>query len=56
MESEEHEKFIYWCKRMYDDNCDERWEHGLKPYKHFEVYYFTHLKWLKKQYKDESTQ
>jgi len=52
MESEEHEKFIYWCKRMYDDNCDERWEHGLKPYKHFEVYYFTHTRWLREQYEE----
>ena len=53
---EDLDKFIIWCRNMYDENCQERWEHGQKPYRQFEIYYTRHFKWLQKQYKDESTQ
>ena len=54
----DNQAFIAFCHWLYDENCHERLEHGQKPYKHFQVYYTTHLKWLKKTYKerDESTQ
>ena len=52
------DKFIIWCRNMYDENCKERWEHGQKPYKQFEIYYTRHFKWLQQQYKEsnENTQ
>lgn len=50
------DNFIIWCRYMYDENCKERWEHGQKPYKQFEIYYTRNFKWLKDKYKDESTQ
>ena len=44
--------FMDFCRWLYDENCHERREHGQRPYKHFEVYYFAHTKWLKKQYEE----
>ena len=40
------DKFIIWCRYMYDENCKERWEHGQKPYNQFEIYYTRNFKWL----------
>ena len=48
----DNKEFMYFCKWLYDENCHERSEHGQKPYKHFEVYYFTHTRWLKEQYEE----
>lgn len=44
--------FMDFCRWLYDENCHERSEHGQKPYKHFEVYYFAHTKWLRTQYEE----
>ena len=44
--------FMDFCKWLYDENCHERSHHGQEPYKHFEVYYFVHTKWLRKQYEE----
>ena len=48
------DNFISWCRNMYDENCKERWEHGQKPYKQFEIYYTRHFKWLQQQYKESN--
>ena len=53
---EDLDNFIIWCRNMYDENCEERWQHGQKPYRQFEIYYTRNFKWLKDKYKDESTQ
>ena len=47
----EKTEFKSWCRLMYDENCQERWQHGQNPYKNFDTYYTKHLKWLKEQYK-----
>jgi len=44
--------FMDFCRWLYDENCHERREHGQRPYKHFEVYYMTHTKWLREQYEE----
>ena len=44
--------FIDYCRWLYDENCTERSEHGQKPYKHFEVYYSAHTRWLRKKYEE----
>ena len=44
--------FMDYCRWLYDENCHERSEHGQKPYKHFEVYYFAHTRWLREQYEE----
>lgn len=49
-----NDKFIEWCKRLYDENCLERHRHGLYPYESFEVYYNKHTEWLKNKYEDEN--
>ena len=48
----DNKAFMDFCHWLYDENCYERSHHGMKPYKHFEVYYFTHGKWLRKQYEE----
>jgi hypothetical protein len=44
--------FMDYCHWLYNENCHERSEHGQKPYKHFEVYYFAHTRWLREQYEE----
>jgi hypothetical protein len=44
--------FMDYCRWLYDENCHERSEHGQKPYKHFEVYYFAHTSWLRTKYEE----
>ena len=41
-----------YCHWLYEENCYEREHLGSKPYKHFEVYYFTHTRWLREQYEE----
>ena len=48
----DNKAFMDFCKWLYDENCYERSHHGQKPYKHFEVYYFTHTRWLRTQYEE----
>ena len=48
----DNKAFMDFCKWLYDENCHERREHGQRPYKHFEVYYMTHTKWLREQYEE----
>ena len=48
----DNKAFMDFCRWLYDENCHERSEHGMKPYKHFEVYYFAHTNWLRKQYEE----
>ena len=40
---------------MYDDNCAERWEAGMKPFSNEWEYLNEHLSWLEKEfYKKEA--
>ena len=48
----DNKAFMDFCKWLYDENCHERREHGQRPYKHFEVYYFAHTRWLRTQYEE----
>ena len=48
----DNKAFMDFCKWLYDENCNERSHHGQEPYKHFEVYYFAHTKWLREQYEE----
>ena len=48
----DNKAFMDFCRWLYDENCHERREHGQRPYKHFEVYYMTHTKWLRTQYEE----
>ena len=46
----DNKAFMDYCHWLYEENCYEREHLGSKPYKHFEVYYFTHTRWLRTQY------
>ena len=35
---------------MYDENCAERWEAGMKPFSNEWEYMTTHLAWLEKEF------
>jgi hypothetical protein len=43
--------FENYCRLLYDENCEERWEAGQTPYPSFKEYYNKHKSWLKNQYK-----
>ena len=42
--------FITWCKFMFDENTQERWDHGQQPYKDFNTYFSKNEDWLQNQY------
>ena len=48
----DNKAFMDFCRWLYDENCHERREHGQRPYKHFEVYYFAHTRWLRTKYEE----
>ena len=45
-------EFLDWTRRMYDENCIERWDNGQKPYAKFEDYYNTNYEWLRKEFEE----
>ena len=43
-------QFIKFVRLMYDENCAERWESGMKPFSNEWEYMTTHLAWLEKEF------
>ena len=46
----ENTGFMNWCKHMFEENCQERWQHGQQPYKDVSTYVTKNKSWLEKQY------
>tara|TARA_B100000029_G_scaffold341630_1_gene333911 strand:- start:1377 stop:1586 length:210 start_codon:yes stop_codon:yes gene_type:complete len=48
------ERFMRFCRFMYDENYEERLEHGQIPYATAEEYIEKNLDWLQNQYRIEA--
>ena len=46
------ERFMHFCRYMYDENCRERWNHGQEPYPDSDFYIEKNLNWLMDKYRD----
>ena len=48
------ESFMRFCKFMYYENYEERWEHGQTPYATAEEYIEKNLEWLQDRYRKQA--
>ena len=45
-----NQKFRRYCRHMYDENWQERWSHGQRPYESMEIYVEKNLAFLINKY------
>tara|TARA_R110002020_G_scaffold280872_2_gene496640 strand:+ start:449 stop:655 length:207 start_codon:yes stop_codon:yes gene_type:complete len=48
------ERFMQFCRFMYDENCQERWHHGQEPYENATQYIDKNLNWLQNKYREQA--
>jgi hypothetical protein len=48
------ERFMQFCRLMYDENCRERWSHGQEPYPDATFYIEKNLNFLMDKYRDRA--
>ena len=44
--------FQLWLTKMYYENCKEREEDGVTPFKSVDAYYRNHPKWLREKFNE----
>ena len=49
-----NDRFVHFCRNLFDANCKERREYGQELYT-FQSYYTTHHAWLLNKYNKEKT-
>jgi hypothetical protein len=48
------ERFMDFCRFMFEENCAERWDHGMEPYKNAETYIEKNLNYLSDRYREQA--
>ena len=48
------ERFMRFCRFMFEENCAERWDHGQKPYPNSEFYIEKNFDFLTNKYREQA--
>ena len=54
MDEIDKESFMFFCKKYYIRNCDERISFNEQPYATFEIYFNKNREWLEVLFKNNS--
>ena len=46
-------RFMQFCRFMFEENCAERWAHGIEPYADAEAYTEKNLTYLENRYREQ---